>query len=141
MTVRPFSGLFLPYEEPWLNQGTPTSGADQYNVTFDAINDHYVGLAQEGFQSLSYFDIAAWGVNVTLPPSNSTPDYCGYRPPYNFPAPCPNSSGASHYLQVLLNVPVVLSSDVSVPCAWTVCLDCVRSGSLFANRHQQQLEC
>jgi hypothetical protein len=99
---RPYSGLFLPYEEPWLNQGLPRPGSDQYNVTFDTINDHYLQLAQEGFLSLSYFDIGSWGVNVTLPPANNTPDYCGYRPPYNFPAPCPNASGASHYLQVSL---------------------------------------
>jgi hypothetical protein len=46
-----------------------------------------------------YFNLGEWGVNVKLPPSNSTPSSCGTTPLGN-PAPCPTVQGSSAFLQV-----------------------------------------
>jgi hypothetical protein len=37
----PFDGLFLPYQDKWLNLGPINGGLAQYNVTFPMIDDYY----------------------------------------------------------------------------------------------------
>ena len=42
------------YQEQWLNLGPINQGLQQYNVTFQMINDYYKGIQDAGFHSLSY---------------------------------------------------------------------------------------
>lgn len=37
----PYDGLFLPYQDKWLNLGPINGGLAQYNVTFQMIDDYY----------------------------------------------------------------------------------------------------
>ena len=53
----PYDGLFLPYQEEWLNLGPINGGLAQYNVTYQMINNYYKRIQEQGFHSLSYFDI------------------------------------------------------------------------------------
>ncbi len=59
-TWMPYDGLFLPYQEKWLNLGPINGGLAQYNVTYDMINRYYQRIQADGFHSLSYFDIGNW---------------------------------------------------------------------------------
>jgi hypothetical protein len=42
----PYDGLFLPYQERWLNLGPINEGLAQYNVTYDTINAYYERIQQ-----------------------------------------------------------------------------------------------
>ena len=95
---RAYDGLFLPYQDQWVNQGG--DGIPVTNVTYDVIDAHFAAIEKQGLHSLSHFSVAYFGVNISFPAANSTPAFCGTRPPFGLPAPCPNASGASKYLQV-----------------------------------------
>jgi hypothetical protein len=88
----PYDGLFLPYQAEWNNLGPANPGLEQYNVTTALMDAYYKRFQQQGLQSLAYFDLANWGVNVTLPAANDTPASCGTRPG-GLPAPCPTVAG------------------------------------------------
>jgi hypothetical protein len=65
-----------------------------------------------GLNSLSYFDVANWGVNIDT--SRSWPnETCGTRPS-GAPAPCPTPDGSNAFLQHYL-------SDSLLDNAWRVC--------------------
>lgn len=96
-TWMPYDGLFLPYQDKWLNLGPINGGLAQYNVTFGMINEYYAKIQGSGFHSLSYFDIGNWGtrINSNYRGPNTT---CGVRP-NGLPAPCPDPGGSSEYLR------------------------------------------
>ena len=93
----PYDGLFLPYQEEWLNLGPINGGLAQYNVTYPMIDDYYAKIQANGFHSLSYFDIGNWGTRISsnYREPNTT---CGARP-NGLPAPCPDPGGSSEYLR------------------------------------------
>lgn len=73
----PYDGLFLPYQEEWLNLGPINGGLEQYNVTYATMETYYAGILNAGFKSLSYFDIGNWGTQTKLPAPNQPPLTCG----------------------------------------------------------------
>jgi len=93
----PYDGLFLPYQEEWLNLGPINGGLAQYNVTFAKIEAYYTAIQKLGFHSLSYFDIGNWGTRIN---SHYTgpPKTCGVRPNGDA-APCPDPNGSNAYLR------------------------------------------
>jgi hypothetical protein len=96
-TWMPYDGLFLPYQERWLNLGPINGGLAQYNVTYSKIDDYYQRIQAAGFHSLSYFDIGNWGTRTVFPykgPKKS----CGTRPTGQA-APCPDPDGGNAYLR------------------------------------------
>eukprot|EP00658_Telonema_sp_P-2_P039704 TRINITY_DN28378_c0_g1_i1.p2 TRINITY_DN28378_c0_g1~~TRINITY_DN28378_c0_g1_i1.p2 ORF type:complete len:113 (-),score=27.22 TRINITY_DN28378_c0_g1_i1:95-433(-) len=86
-TWMPYDGLFLPYQEEWLNLGPINAGLKQYNVTYPMMDRYYQQIQAAGFHSLSYFDIGNWGtsINMSYRGPNTT---CGERP-NGMAAPCP----------------------------------------------------
>ena len=96
-TFMPYDGLFLPYQDEWLNLGPINGGLAQYNVTYPMINKYYDQIQAAGFHSLSYFDIGNWGVSVNsnYRGPNTT---CGTRP-NGLPAPCPDRNGGNEFLR------------------------------------------
>ena len=52
-----YDGLFLPYQDEWLNLGPINGGLAQYNVTYPMIDKYYADIQQAGFHSMSYFDV------------------------------------------------------------------------------------
>ena len=93
----PYDGLFLPYQEKWLNLGPINGGLAQYNVTYGMIDQYLARIQRLGFHSLSYFDIGNWGTRITTNyhGPNTT---CGQRP-NGLPAPCPDPKGSNEYLR------------------------------------------
>jgi hypothetical protein len=112
-----YQGLFLGYTPSWLNLGPVAEGIDQYNVTPATIAAAYQLAKAGGFRSLSYFNLADWGVNIELdsggrpssgrsvrsghlnlpaagPLRNAS---CGTRPGGQV-APCPSPEGSLDYL-------------------------------------------
>ena len=61
-TFMPYDGLFLPYQDEWLNLGPVNGGLDQYNVTYAKMDAYYKGIQDAGFHSLCYFDVGNWGM-------------------------------------------------------------------------------
>eukprot|EP00041_Stephanoeca_diplocostata_P027866 m.777446 g.777446 ORF g.777446 m.777446 type:complete len:964 (-) comp23264_c0_seq2:304-3195(-) len=100
-TWMPYDGLFLPYQEEWLNLGPINEGLEQYNVTYDVIETYYADILKAGFKSLSYFDIGNWGTQTKLPAPNKPPLTCGTRT-NGKGAPCPTPAGGNQYLQDVL---------------------------------------
>eukprot|EP00038_Savillea_parva_P010156 m.188310 g.188310 ORF g.188310 m.188310 type:complete len:848 (+) comp17384_c0_seq1:177-2720(+) len=111
-TFMPYDGLFLPYQDSWLNLGPINGGLKQYNVTYAKIEAYYQSIQSLGFHSLSYFDIGNWGTqtNTHYTGPNRT---CGVRPGGQ-PAPCPDPDGANSYLRDFL-WDALLQSGWSVP--------------------------
>jgi len=96
-TWMPYDGLFLPYQDEWLNLGPINGGLAQYNVTYRMIDEYLAQIQRQGFHSLSYFDIGNWGTRITTNyhGPNTT---CGVRP-NGKPAPCPDPNGSNEYLR------------------------------------------
>ena len=61
-----YQGLFLGYTPEWLNLGPVAEGIDQYNVSAATIAAAYRRAKAAGFRSLSYFNLADWGVSIEL---------------------------------------------------------------------------
>ncbi len=61
-TWLPYQGLFLPYQDEWLNLGPIGGGMAQYNVTYPLIGSVYSAIQADGFNSLSYFNLGEFGV-------------------------------------------------------------------------------
>ena len=96
-TFMPYDGLFLPYQDRWLNLGPINRGLAQYNATYAKIEALYESYQREGFHSLSYFDIGNWGTRTNTRYKGPV-QYCGTRP-NGKPAPCPDPNGANAYLR------------------------------------------
>ena len=96
-TWMPYDGLFLPYQDEWLNLGPINGGLAQYNVTYPMIDKYYADIQAKGFHSLSYFDIGNWGtsINTNYRGPNTT---CGTRP-NGMRAPCPTPAGSNEFLR------------------------------------------
>ncbi len=97
-SCRPYAGLFIPYQQPWVSEGAPGI-VPPSNVSYALMDEAFEATSAAGFRSLAYFDVTHWGANVVLPPpANTTPIVCGSTT--DFPAPCPTVQASSGYLQV-----------------------------------------
>lgn len=119
-TWMPYDGLFLPYQDKWLNLGPINGGLAQYNVTYAMIDKYYADIQARGFHSLSYFDVGNWGTQTKLPAQNRTPTTCGTIPNLGGRgAPCPTPAGGNQYLQDVLQPALIVHGWEAFRGSWT----------------------
>ena len=53
----PYDGLFLPYQEQWLNLGPINGGLAQYNVTYSMIDSYYERIQVPACPRASLYDV------------------------------------------------------------------------------------
>jgi hypothetical protein len=85
-TFMPYDGLFLPYEEEWVNLGPINGGLAQYNVSYAMMDRYYEKIQQKGTVSVTGYSQAVLCTALYLPSADS------FTPPllyHSFTTPSP----------------------------------------------------